>query len=97
MNSKLQSALNTLNDLEYYQLCRRLDIAQWCRGIMLKYELLDADMAKKLGLTPKRFKHFKFGALDYSIMDLSKLQAIEMELGMEALRDKVASRVQIPK
>lgn len=96
MNKNLQSGLNSLTDLDFYQLGRRIEVANWCRAIMHKYELLDKDMAKLLDLKPQSFRHFKFGALDYSLHDLAKLQAIEMKLGQDALEAKVKSRIQFP-
>lgn len=95
MRDKLQSALNTLTDLEFFQLSRRIEIANWCRSIMRQYELNDIEMGKELGLIPKRFKHFKFGAFNYTVEDLAKLQATEIRLGLEALKKKVESRIKI--
>lgn len=97
MNKDLQKALNNLTEVEYRQLNLRMNVAKWIRSVMETYQLTDAQMAKGLSLTPTKFKHYKMGAVDYDMRFMAILQAKEMELGQERLKEQVEKRIVIPK
>ncbi len=95
MNSKLDVALRLMSETDFLELRYRINTASWIRDIMKIYNLSDKDMSKYLQMSPLAWKNFKNGAYDYSVRDWSRLQALEMELGIEELKKKVENRIQV--
>lgn len=95
MNKNIDAILATMSETDFCEIRFRIQIADWCRSVMKTYELNDTDMAKRLGLSMAVFKRFKTAAYNSSLEDWARLQAFEMELGIEAFKEKVKKRIDV--
>lgn len=95
MNKNLLTGLKDISELDYIILGHYLQTSNLCRNIQAKYSITNSVMAQRLGISTTQFKRFRNGAYDFTIMDLAKLQAIQMEYGTEKLKEEVEAQVSV--
>lgn len=95
MDKKLISALNNISELDYIMLGYRIQTANMCRSIQKQFNIDNATMAKRLDLSPLKFKHFINGGYDYSIRDWAVLQSIQMEYGSAKLEKEIKEQIKV--
>lgn len=94
MEKDLIQSLKKMSDLDFVILSHHIKMAEWVRLLMTKYNVLEMDMADKLGLSTKaQMKTVLNGAYPFDIKFLSRISLVDVELHTQEAKDKLKIKI----
>ena len=94
MENQLVQSLKKMSDVDFIVLSHHIKMAEWVRHLMKTFNVLEMDMADKLGITTKaQMKSVLNGAYPFDIKFLSRIHVVDVELHKQAATDKLKMKM----
>lgn len=97
MRKQLVSELKKMGDTGFFQIKMRVEVAMILRSAIRKYCLDDKYLLEKLKTTRIKLSAMKIAAHDFSLRDISNIQAMEHHLAVNAAEIEVKEKVSFPR
>lgn len=86
---KIGSFLKSINGAEYLYIQHCISVRNGIQSLIEKHNLSKEDICSRFKIKPEKYIDFIKGNYNYSVIDISVLNALFMEIEIENLKDRV--------
>jgi hypothetical protein len=89
MKRGLKQQLNSLTDIEFIELKKSIELADWLRSMKRKYQLTDERISEELTIADEYIPSLLSGAYQWDLMMIAKLEAFNQRLIQESIDTEI--------